>query len=70
MTAKLKAVYSVSELAVMAGLSRQQMRRRLKQQAGIQSRGPRRKIDVPLDAFKTAFPDLWESILTRLALAS
>jgi hypothetical protein len=68
MTAKLKAVYSVAELAALAGVSRKVMRRLLAPLELVDVAphpGPRRKRLVRLADFKAAAPELWRSI--RLA---
>lgn len=66
---KLKALYSVTELAALAGLSRHQVRRLMIGRAGLPKPGERKKMLVPLDSLREAFPALWESILTRQSLA-
>lgn len=66
----LKAVYSVAEVAEMMGLSVWQALRRLKAAGVVEGRGRGAKIDVPLVAFREAFPDLWESILLTQRLAA
>jgi hypothetical protein len=70
MTAKLKAIYSVSELAKMAGVSRFAMRRLLAPLAltdAATEPGPRRKRLVYLAELRAAAPALWRSM--RLARA-
>jgi hypothetical protein len=68
MTAKLKAVYSVAELAALAGVSKKVVRRLAYGQLGLPKPGERKKMLVPVDCLREAFPGLWESILTRQAL--
>ena len=68
--ANVKAVYSVSEVSEMMGLSVWQTLRRLKKAGVVKSRGKGARIDVPLVAFREAFPDLWESILLAQRLAA
>lgn len=70
MGAQLKAVYSVKELADLASMSPRQMRYRL-QRGGVLPKGEARcKADVPLVAFKAAFPDIWDSIVRAQQLAA
>lgn len=64
MTAKLKALYSVGELAKLAGLSRHQMRRIVDRHMGRGTGGERSRRMVPVAEFRAACPELWESILT------
>lgn len=68
MTVRLKAIYSVSELAALAGLSPRQMLRIATGRMGLPKPGKRKKLLVPLDSLREAFPELWNSILTRQAL--
>jgi hypothetical protein len=70
MTAQLKAIYSVTELATLSGLSRYQVHRLLRSNRVNALRpGARKKVGVPLDSLREALPTVWESILTRRALA-
>lgn len=64
---KLKATYSVPELAEMAGITRHEMLRVLRSN-GVPLARNGRKIVVFLSAFKRAMPDLWESILDVVSL--
>lgn len=66
---QVKALYSVSELAALAGVSRRQMLRIAVERLGVPKPGPRKKMLVPLEALQSAFPALWASILTACALA-
>jgi hypothetical protein len=60
----LKPVYTVSELAELAGLSRFQMRRFLLREKLIEAGSkPRRKYTVTLPAFRETFPELWYGIV-------
>lgn len=68
--ASIKPVYSVAEIAEMMGLSVWQALRRLKAAGIVVGRGRGAKLDVPLVAFREAFPDLWESILLAQRLAA
>lgn len=68
--ANLKAVYSIRELANLSGLSVQQLHRRLGEAGVIKGRGRGRRIDVPLVAFRGAFPDIWESIVLAQQFAA
>lgn len=63
----LKAAYTVSELAEMSGLSADQIGR-IADQAGLcGNREPRKKRRIWLSELKSRCPELWESILDRLA---
>lgn len=57
MTTKLKAVYSVTEVAEMFGLSVHQTLRRLKAAGVVENRGRGKKNDVTLTALQIAFPE-------------
>jgi predicted DNA-binding transcriptional regulator AlpA len=63
----LKAAYGITELARMSGMSRQQVYRRIKKHQLASNRQPYEKLDVPLVAFRDAFPEIWDSILLRLS---
>jgi hypothetical protein len=66
MTAALKAAYSLTELAGMAGLSRKQMRRKLENaQVRTYQSTERGKRWVVLASFAEAYPELWDSIILR-----
>jgi len=64
---QLKAAYSVPELAEMSGLQVDRVRRMLVSN-GVKTERNGRVIVVYLSQIKRAMPDLWESILDRLAL--
>lgn len=66
---ELKAVYSISELARMAGISHQRMRRLL-DSGGVQlSQCGANKV-VFLAALREAMPMLWESMIDRASAVS
>ena len=58
---ELKAVFSVTDLAVMANLSRHQMARLLSR-AGVKFQRVGRKRLVYLSELRHALPSLWDSI--------
>lgn len=60
---KLKAWYSIRELADMVGCPKRQILRLLTQRQ-VKTEKIGKKHMVSLAAFQYAFPDLWESILT------
>jgi len=63
MAAKLKASYTVKELAEMAGLSKRQMSYRLRQGGLLPKGKPRCKVHISLGTFRHAFPDLWSDMV-------
>ncbi len=63
---RLRAVYTVSELAAMAGVSRHRMNRLLVEAGVLKYRGSRRARTVCLSQLKRGFPDLWDSIVLKL----
>jgi hypothetical protein len=65
--AKLKAAYSIPELARMSGMHRHKVRRLLEAN-GVELGRQGRVLVVYLSALKRALPDLWEGILDRAAL--
>lgn len=62
--AKLRACYTLSELAAMAGISRWRVRRIL-ERGGVEIHRNGSDRLVYLSAIKRALPDLWDSILDR-----
>jgi hypothetical protein len=68
--AKLKAVYTVTELARMAGVDKRQLVRRLEHR-GVRLDGGGRGWArvVYLASLRAGMPDLWDSILDREALS-
>lgn len=69
MSAALKAAYSMTELADMAGLSKKQMTRKLRNaQVRTYQSVERGKRWVVLSSFAEAYPDLWDSIILRAQL--
>lgn len=64
----LKAAYSVAELAELAGLSRWQIYRLIKRTGMRTIKGQGTKELVPLVAFRDAMPDLYASMLERMAV--
>lgn len=70
--AVVKAIYTVPELAEMAGVSRWQMRAVLVgndvplRPVGVGKE--RRRVVVLLADLKTAFPELWSSLVERCVL--
>ena len=67
--AKLKAFYSVPELAEMTGVGRGQLRRLLESNGVVLHRNGR-KLVVYLSDIKRSMPDLWESTLDVLAVVA
>jgi len=66
MGAKLKACYTIPELAELAGISRWRVRRLLEKNGVQLGRNGSDRV-VYLSALKRALPDLWDSILDRAA---
>lgn len=64
---KLKAAYSIPELAEMSGLDVDRVRRILKSNGVTLSRNGRVYL-VWLSDLKRCLPDLWESIQERLSI--
>lgn len=64
---RTKAVYSISDLADLTGLSRDQVRRWVAR-AEIPSRLVGRKRWVALSSLRSAFPELWDSVRERVAI--
>lgn len=61
----LKAVYTVGELAKMAGLSKRSLVSKLRSE-GVRLRSPQRRGCpqlVTLSQLRKAWPDLWDSLL-------
>lgn len=67
--AKLQAWYTIAELRELTGRSRWEVRGLLKSK-GVELSKSGRKDIVYLVALKRALPDLWDSILERLAAAN
>ena len=65
--ARLKACYSIPEIAHMAGISRWQVRRLLDANGVELGRNGRTRV-VFLSALKRALPELWDSILDRVSV--
>ena len=69
--AKLRAFYTVAELARMAGVSTKAMRRRLEAE-GVELRPERPRRGQPrvvcLCQIKQAWPDLWDSMVLMQGL--
>jgi hypothetical protein len=64
----VKAVYTVTELARLAGISRFRMLRMLiSQRVTVVQRGPRRPAVVCLSCLKRAWPDLWDALVVRIS---
>lgn len=64
---KVKALYTVPELAEMAGMDEQRMRRWIaRAQLSVVRSG--RAVMVPLPAFRDAFPQVWEAIKLQRGL--
>jgi hypothetical protein len=69
-SAALKAAYGVSELALLTGLSRHQVYKRIRKLGLVGGpHQPGHKIDVTLSAFREAMPELWDSVLIRCGFA-
>jgi hypothetical protein len=66
---ELKALYSFTDLARLAGLTRHQVRRLCKRNA-VETVSIGKKTYVPLAAFEVAFPTLWRSMQRVQQLAS
>lgn len=66
---KLKAAYTLPELAELTGLSRHQLWRLTVQEGGPQPIRIGRGILIPLTAFASAFPQLWLSVLQARGIA-
>lgn len=64
--AKLKACYTLSELASMSGISRWRVRRLLERNGVAIAKSGSDRV-VFLSALKKALPELWDSILERSA---
>ncbi len=62
-TGRLRAVYTCQELADLMGISALRTRR-LILRSGIRVERSGKRILVPISAFRIAFPELWESIIT------
>lgn len=61
---ELKAVYTITEWATLAGMSRFRMGRWLAKE-GVPTYRVGKTNFVSLSAFRIAFPEAWESILLR-----
>lgn len=70
-TANVRAIYTVRELAEMAGISRRRMARKLRAEGiTLQPERPRRgqPQTVCLCQLRGAWPDLWDSMVLLSAL--
>jgi hypothetical protein len=66
-TTRLKASYTVTELAQLADVSRFKLWRMILAE-DVRTIRTGRSVLVPLVALRVAFPDLWESMVIKLGL--
>jgi hypothetical protein len=70
MKLEIRPCYEIRELSLALGWTHDRLYRRLRRKGLVEGQGHGVKLDVPLVAFREAFPDLWESLLLAQRLAA